>query len=170
MCHWRDERFSGAREAGSLQPGDSRDGMRQRQLVEPPRGHLVDGHRGKTTISKTATGSLAAFSILVHGAARSAEASIKSHGMRGVARFGAAAAIQSNHVAETDRQSDERRSSLSDAPGEEQRCFGALTGQTKLNVLKTKLPLRVPLVARSNDPSELSQVSRMRIFKSNTCV
>lgn len=131
----------------------------------------MDGHRGKTTISKTATGSLAAFSILVHGAARSAEASIKSHGMRGVARFGAAAAIQSNHVAETDRLSDERRSSSSDAAaGEEQRCFGALTGQTKLNVLKTKLPLRVPLVARSNDPSELSQVSRMRIFKSNTCV
>ena len=108
----------------------------------------------------------------MHGAARSGA---KSHGMGlgGVARVGEAAAIQfeSNHVAETDRLSDERRSSSSDAAaGEEQRCFGALTGQTKLNVLKTKLPLRVPLVARSNDPSELSQVSRMRIFKSNTCV
>ena len=53
--------------------------------------------------------------------------------MGGVARVGEAAAIQSNHVAETDRQSDERRSSLSDAPGEEQRCFGALTGPMKLN-------------------------------------
>ena len=94
----------------------------------------MDGHRGKTTISKTATGSLAAFSILVHGAARSGA---KSHGMGlgGVARVGEAAAIQfeSNHVAETDRLSDKRRPSWSDASGEEQRCFGALAGPMKLN-------------------------------------